>query len=178
MAESTTLARPYAQAIFELAEANKNLPEWSQTLSTLLELMSLESIKLIANSVKVSKQQLNEILKEACGSDIDAQGNNLVSLLIENGRLGLLTEISEVYEELRAEAESTIEAHVTTAFTLDEKQTEQMAKALKARLGRDVNIVSSVDKSILGGAIVRAGDLVIDGSVSGRISKLGQLMNI
>ncbi len=178
MAEATTLARPYAQAIFELALANKTLPIWSKTLVNLLELMNQESIKAISDSVKVSKQQLSDIIRDVCGTEVDDQGKNLIALLIENGRLDLLKDIIVVYEILRAEAESTIEAQVTTAFPLDQKQSDQIAKALKAKLGREVKIVSNVDKSIIGGAIVHAGDLVIDGSISGRLAKLGQSMNL
>lgn len=178
MAEATTLARPYAQAIFELALTNKTLPIWSKTLVNLLEIMNQESIKAISDSVKVSKQQLSDIIRDVCGTEVDDQGKNLIALLIENGRLDLLKDIIVVYEILRAEAESTIEAQVTTAFPLDQKQSDQIAKALKAKLGREVKIVSNVDKSIIGGAIVHAGDLVIDGSISGRLAKLGQSMNL
>lgn len=178
MAESTTLARPYAQAVFELAKAKKKFPEWSQTLADLLSLIRHEPIAKVISSVKVSKQQLIGLLRELCGSGIDEQGKNLLSLLVENGRLGLLDHISAVYEVLRAEAESVIEAEVITAFPLDKAQSAGMTKALKAKLGRNIKIVSKIDKSIIGGAIIRAGDMVIDGSVSGRIIKLGRAINI
>ena len=178
MAESTTLARPYAQAIFELASANNALAHWSDVLNNLIEMMHQEMVASITDSVKVSKKQLISILHDIAGNQIDDQGKNLLSLLIDNGRLDLLPEIKAVYEVMRADAESTVEAHVTTAFELDQAQSDQIASALKAKLGREVKIVTTVDKTILGGAIIRAGDLVIDGSVTGRINKLGQSMNL
>lgn len=178
MAELTTLARPYALAVFELAKSQKKFPQWSETLKDLLAIIRHESVAQIVKSVKISKQQLASLLRDICGSNIDEQGKNLISLLVENGRLQLLEEIRVVYEILRAEAESVIEAEIITAYPLDNTQSSKMSKALKAKLGRNIKIVSKIDKSIIGGAIIRAGDLVIDGSVSGRIAKLGQAMNI
>lgn len=177
MAELTTLARPYAQAVFELANSQNKLADWSGTLNNLVEMMNQAEVAALADNVKVSKQQLTAVLTDLCGSQISDPGKNLLALLIENGRLVLLPEITAVYEVLRAEAEQTIEAEVITAFPMDKAQADKIATALKARLGREVKINATVDKSVLGGAIIRAGDMVIDGSVSGRLSKLDQAMN-
>jgi F-type H+-transporting ATPase subunit delta len=178
MAELTTLARPYAQAVFEMARAKGNYAEWSQNLTDLIAIASNPDVAAASSSTKVSKSVLTEIFIAIGGDAMSAETRNLVALLIENGRLILLPEIAAVYELLRAEAESTIEAEVVSAFPMDKAQEDKIAAALKARLGRDVSISTTIDKNIVGGVIIRAGDLVIDGSVSGRLSKLDHAMNL
>ena len=101
-------------------------------------------------------------------------GKNFIRLLAENDRLALLPDVAGIYESLRAEAEGEIEAHVTSAFELKPDQSDRIAEALAKRLNRKVKIVSSVDKELIGGAIIKAGDLVIDGSLKGRLGKLNQ----
>ncbi|MCK5641384.1 MAG: F0F1 ATP synthase subunit delta, partial [Gammaproteobacteria bacterium] len=93
-------------------------------------------------------------------------------VLADNGRLNVATEIAQGYEEHRAEAEKTVEAEVTSAFPLNDAQVKSMTEALKKRLGREVTLITTVDESIVGGAIIRAGDLMIDGSVSGQLDNL------
>ncbi|MDH5180518.1 MAG: F0F1 ATP synthase subunit delta, partial [Gammaproteobacteria bacterium] len=111
-----------------------------------------------------------------CAKGLDDQGKNFVRVLGENKRLNVVAEIAALYERHRAEAEKVVEAEVVSAFAMSDAQRKQMAEALKKRLGRDVNLVSRVDESILGGAIVRAGDLVIDGSVASKLNKLAHAM--
>ena len=178
MAELVTLARPYAQAIFKLALEKKQLPAWSKTLANLLELVSEKSIAALIKDVTVGKQDLSDVLVEVSANAIDKQGKNLLRLLVENGRLMLLAEIAVVYELLRAEQEGAIEAEVITAFPLTEAMGKKIASALKARLGKKVNINAVIDKSVIGGAIIRAGDLVIDGSTSGKLDKLSYAMSV
>ncbi len=177
MAELTTLARPYAQAIYRLAREQNKLSEWSQTLADLLAVIHQEPVARLIGHAKVDKQQLCGVIDEICAGQVSRQGRNLVALLIENNRLELLPEIAAVYEMLRAEAEGTVEAEVVTAFPLDPEQEKKMAAALKKRLGKEVRLKTRVDRSILGGAVIRAGDMVIDGSTSGKLSKLGYVMN-
>jgi len=178
MAELVTLARPYAQAVYKMAIENKALPHWSETLEKLLQVVSNESIAALIHNTKVSRQELTDVITDVCGDEVDQEGKNLIALLIENGRIELIPEIVAVYEHLRAEAESTIEAEVRTAFPIAADQEQKIAQALKARLGCEVTIKSIVDKSIVGGAIIRAGDLVIDGSVTGKLAKLGHALNL
>ncbi len=178
MAELVTLARPYAQAIFKLAMEKKQLPAWSKTLVNLLELVSEKSIAALIKDVTVSKQDLSDVLVEVSAKAINTQGKNLLRVLVENGRLTLLAEIAAVYELLRAEEEGAVEADVITAFPLTEAMEKKIASALKARLGKKVKINAVIDKSVIGGAIIRAGDLVIDGSASGKLDKLSYATRI
>jgi F-type H+-transporting ATPase subunit delta len=104
--------------------------------------------------------------------DLSGQEQALLSMLRENGKLQLLPEISGLFNELRASAEGTIDATVVSAYALDEAQVSKLAKMLKKELDRDVNISASVDPSIIGGVIIRAGDTVIDGSVAGSLKNL------
>ena len=112
-------------------------------------------------------------MTDVAGDNINDMGKNFLNVLAENGRLNVLAEIAELYEQHRAEAEKTVEAEVTSAFPLSDAQKQQLIDALKNRLGRDVSLVTKTDENIIGGAIVRAGDLVIDGSVSSQLEKLG-----
>jgi len=178
MAELTTLARPYAQAVFTMASDKKALPHWSDTLDKISQIIANEAVASLIDNTKVSRQELTDVITEVCANEVDQEGKNLIALLIENGRIELIPEIVAVYEHLRAEAESTVEAEVRAAFPIAANQEKKIAQALKARLGREVKIKSIVDKSVVGGAIIRAGDLVIDGSVTGKLAKLGHAMNL
>ncbi len=177
MAELTTLARPYAQAVFELALEKKKLQAWTTIFRDLVAVLQQPQIHALMNNVKISRAQLTGVFHDVCGEAVGVPAKNLLALLIQNGRLKLLPEISNVYEVLRAEAESVLEAKVISAFPLTPAQEAEIAAALKVRLGRDIKIKTIIDKTVLGGAIVRAGDLVIDGSVNGSLAKFSHALN-
>ncbi len=172
MAEKTTIARPYAQAAFDVAQAAGNLKAWS----TMLQLVSIvtadASMKDLISNPGVERGKLVNLIIDICGNTLDEAGKNFVRVLGENKRLNVVAEIAALYELQRAEAEKSIDAQVVSAFALSEAQLAEFTKALKKRLGRDINLVAEVDESIIGGAIVRAGDLVIDGTVTGQLNKL------
>ena len=176
MAELTTIARPYAQAIFELAQATDRFKAWSEMLAFAAAVSQDEHMKLAIDSTRFTRPQLAALFAEVCGDQLDEQGRNLVRTLAENRRLALLPEIAAVYEVLRAEAERSIDAQVLSAYPVTGAQQQTIAAALAKRLGRTVRLHISTDKSLLGGAIIRAGDLVIDGSVRGRLAKLASAM--
>lgn len=172
MAELSTIARPYATAVFEIARSAKNYPAWSQQLQLLALIVADEQMRSLIGNAAVTKEQVVKLITEVAGDKLDANGRNLVKVLAEHRRLGVLAEISGQYEVLRAEAEATLDAEVVSAFAVDAAQQQSIASALQKRLGRKVNITCTVDPSLLGGAIVRAGNLVIDGSALGRLEKL------
>ena len=176
MAENSTLARPYARAIFDLAQGEKNLAKWSDVIGLLVTIVSDASMAAAISNPSIAKEKLSTAVISIGADVFDEKAQNLIKLLVENGRLVLVPAIAELYEEYRAEAESTINAEVIVATKLDKAQEQQLAAALKNRLGRDVEISCSIDKSLLGGAIIRAGDLVIDGSVSGQLNKLANAL--
>ncbi len=172
MSDLVTAARPYAKAILELADSDKALAHWSKQLQLMAAVSLDPQLKALIGNPRLTRDEVADIFITACGDDIDEQGRNLIKLLAENGRLALLPELSMLYDKLRADAQGTVEAEVYSAYRLSKEQRIALEEALKKRLGRDVKITSHVDKSLLGGALIRAGDLVIDGSLKGRIEKL------
>ncbi len=172
MAETSTLARPYAQAIFSLALADNNLKAWSDKLALLKEVASNETMAEVISSPDVSDKQVLDLFKDICKDGLDEQGMNFLKLAAENGRLDIIPEIADMFEALRAEAEGSIEAQVISAYAVNAAQKKSIAEALKKKLGRDVTITTKTDKSLLGGVIIRAGDMVIDGSVKTQLEKI------
>ena len=172
MAEKSTIARPYAEAVFSLAKEQSQLKQWSETLQAAAAVAMNDNMQALISNTNVSKDQVANLILDICGSKFSVEGKNLVKLLAENRRLLLLGEIVAQYEELRAEEEKTIDAEVISAFEVSAAQQKQIAEKLKARLGREVSLSCRVDPTLLGGAIIKAGDLVIDGSTKGQIQKL------
>ncbi len=172
MAEKNTIARPYAQAAFEIAQAENDLKAWSDMLQFLAAVAADETMQSVIDNASLDAAKVVDLLLSVCGDKLNDKGKNLVHVLAENRRLNVLPEVAALYETRRAEAEKTVEAEVASAFPLSDAQQKQIAAALKKRLGREVNLVARTDDSIIGGAIVRAGDLVIDGSVTGQLEKL------
>ena len=177
MAELSTIARPYARAVFEQANETGKLQQWSDMLEMLVAVTSDENMAVIIAGTRFSKEELASLIIDICADKLDVQGQNLVRLLAENGRLTVLPEIAARYEILRAEAESTVEAEMLSAMPVSNTEQEKLSEALKQRLGRNVNLKVTIDKSLVGGAVIRAGDMVIDGSASGKLNKLAAAMN-
>lgn len=176
MAENTTIARPYAQAVFELAQAENDYAGWSDAVR-LLALIGTdpEAAEWLA-SPRVSGDQKAALLIDVAGERIKPAARNLVKVLARNQRLTTLAEIARLYEELRNDAEGVVEAELISAQPATEEQQAQVMAALKTRLGREVRLSCSTDASLLGGAIIRAGDLVIDGSARGKLGRLASAL--
>ena len=176
MSELTTAARPYARAVFEMAESAGSLGEWSEMLGFMGAIADNEQVSQLLATPKMAKQAGADAFVQLCDGKLNEQAKSLVNMLAENDRLSLLSEMSTIYEVLKDEAEGSVEALVTSAKVLTETEEKSISKALKKRLGRDVKIKVSVDETLLGGAIIRAGDLVIDGTLKGRLSKMTSVM--
>ena len=173
MAELTTLARPYARAAFEAASSSDGgLAGWSEMLQLAADVAQNPDIQTLLSSPEQDTQYKAGLFLEICGDRLNQAGSNFIKLLAENQRLTLIPEIAQVYEELRADAEKTLEAEMISAFEVSDDQRQQIATALSKRLARDVVLNCTVDQSLVGGAIIRAGDLVIDGSARGKLSQL------
>ncbi len=177
MAEKITIARPYAKAVFELATDEAKLGEWSETLQLLSAISANTDFLVLANNPSVADDNIVELMVSIAGDKLVAGSESLVKLLVHNKRIRVLPEIAEMFDELRAEAEKTIEAEVISAFEVGEAEQKKIKAALKNRLGREVTLTCKIDESLLGGAIVRAGDLVIDGSVTGQLKALTSAMS-
>jgi F-type H+-transporting ATPase subunit delta len=172
MAEAATIARPYAKAAFMSARDAKALPAWSEALRLASGLIADPHIADLVSSPKLSTDQVVSLFAGLGGKEIDAHWQNFVRLLARNKRLDVLPSIAAQYEALRAQYENELDVQVTSAVVLDAEQRAKLAAALKTRFKRDIRITTAVDAGLLGGAVIRAGDLVIDGSINGRLQRL------
>lgn len=176
MAELQTLARPYAKAAFELAQQAQMLAGWSQALDGLAALVKLPQVSALIGHPALERGQLPELLAEALGAPATPQVRALLKLLDENHRLRLLPAIAAQFAAMRATAEARIEVDITTAVDVAPEQARRLSEAVGRRLARTVEIHWNKDEHLLGGAVVRAGDLVIDGSLKGELARLSQAL--
>lgn len=172
MSETMTIARPYAKAAFELAQAGGELKTWSEMLAFASAVVTDERIAALTHDPRVGHARLAGLLLEICGKRLTKEGANFIRLLIDNRRLAVLPEVLQQFEQLRAEAEARVDAEVISAAPLEPEQMQLLAKALQRKLGREVHLTPRIDPALIGGAIVRAGDLVIDGSVRAQLTAL------
>ncbi|HYW04765.1 MAG TPA: F0F1 ATP synthase subunit delta [Gammaproteobacteria bacterium] len=177
MAELTTLARPYAKAVFDLARDDDSLPAWSECLERLAAVVSNEEVQQVIESPRVPADQIVELVLEAAGAEsMGDAGRNLVRLLAANRRLSLVPAMAGLYEEMRAEAEGTVDVEVVSAKPLTDEQQDKIERALAGRLGKKVRLHNRVDEEMLGGAVIHAGDVVIDGSVQAKLGRLASAL--
>jgi len=155
-----------------MAKEQGDYDRWSQMLSFMAAVAHDGELRRVLDSPRLSEEQAAEMFIAVCEDHIDDQGRNFIRLLAENRRLPLLPEITALFEFLRREAEGEIDAEVVSAQEISDEQKKAIAKALKERLGREVNLTTRTDEALLGGAVIRAGDLVIDGSIRGRLNRL------
>lgn len=172
MADLSTLARPYAKAAFELARDAKRFKEWGDALNALAAAVKSPDVGSLIGHPALAKRDLAEVLAQVVVPVLGEEGRSLVRLLVENNRLKAAPFIAEQFEALRAEAESRIDVEITSAVAIPPAQQETLAKAVGKRLSRDVVVEWKTDESLVAGAVIRAGDLVIDGSVKGELEKL------
>ena len=177
MAELSTLARPYAKAAFEYAAQAGELQSWSDSLSTAGSVAQQSNVVDLLSSPSVTAQQQATALIEICGDALDEKGQNFLTVLSENHRLQLLPEISLQFDILKANREKSVDVELIAAHELDAEQQQKLSEALSAKLERKVNMQVRLDKSLLGGAVIRAGDTVIDGSIRGRLAKLAESLH-
>ena len=182
MAENTGIARPYAQAAFEIAREAGQLPAWSDMLHAGAEVVSDNAVVSLIDAPQTNVGKLLELIVGICtaaapGAD-SAQVNNFIRLLQENGRLLIIDEIAQLFDKLKADVENSIDVVLTAAAEVDQAQKTRIAEALKQRFGREVNLHFKLDENLIGGAMLQADDLVIDGTVRTGLEKLAStLMN-
>ena len=172
MAELATLARPYAEAVFELAIDGNDFEPWSNTLNFLSTVIQDPIMESVITNPKVEKETLTHILLDICDEPLDEPGKNLVRMLVYYHRLPAIPQIALQYEQLKAQHEGYIKVDIASAYLVDSSQQQKIEEILKKRLGKNVDISMDVDKSLLGGWVIHAGDQVIDLSVRGRLEKL------
>lgn len=177
MAELRTVARPYAKAAFQKALDLSALDGWSSALEQ-LKVVSLQGkVADLISAPSFTAEAKADRLSNICGDTLTDAQKNFVSVLASNGRLALLPEISNLFEEFKAQQESNLQVVVQTAYELDPATQEKISSALKSKLNSEVTVETSIDATLLGGALIKVGDAVIDGSVKGRLAKLATAMN-
>ena len=172
MAELTTLARPYAEAIARLAKAGNAWSTWSDMLALLTRVAQDENIAALAVHPDVTQAQLLDVLLAVCGKQLSAEGVNFVRLLVENKRIAALPEIARLFEEMKAAEEGVLEARITTAYPLSDAQLVALVARLEARFGHKVSATQEVDSALIGGVVIHIGDEVLDASVRGKLAEL------
>lgn len=172
MAERVTIARPYARAAFEQAVEDGALEQWSQLLEHAAAAISDPDARMAVADPRIDAGEVADVVIAVSGESAGEHGANFIRLLAEQHRLDLLPEIAGLFAMYRAEQERTIDVEVQSAFELDDAAKSKLAAALRDRLGRDVRLHCEIDQELIGGVIVRAGDLVMDGSVRDRLAQL------
>lgn len=172
MSELSTLARPYAEAVFRMAQGDNDLAGWSARLQSLALVVADAQVARLIADPSVAAERVADLIIEVAGADLGERGGNLVRVLAENDRLSLLPEISAQFETLKADAEGTLEATITSAQELTQAQIDDLVAGLKAKFNRAVNVQVAVDPELIGGAVIAIGDQVIDGSVKGRLQRM------
>jgi F-type H+-transporting ATPase subunit delta len=176
MAELTTLARPYAKAAFEYARSANNVQSWFEALEVSAAVAEHDQVKKALAVSGLSAAQKASVFVQVCGDRLDENQQNFIHTLASNKRLALLPFVKALFAKMKAQQEKTIDVEVTAAFELPVDLINKLAQALSAKLDRKVSVQSSVDKSLLGGVVIHTGDMVIDGSVRGRLAKLAEAM--
>jgi F-type H+-transporting ATPase subunit delta len=171
MSQPLTLARPYARAAFELAASTSSLGDWSRKLGFAAQAAAESQVRSLFGNPRVGPAELASLFLPD-GEPADSPFADFVKLLAENHRLPALPEIAALYEQQKREAEKVLQVRLRTATPIDASETAKIREALKRRFGRDIELEQTIDPSVLGGAIIDAGDVVIDGSVRGRLHQL------
>ena len=172
MADMTQVARPYARAAFDLAQAQDTLQAWDDELALLAAIADDDRVRAVLADPRVDRAAKSGLVLDIAEGHLSGEMRNFVQLLAENGRLPVLPAVYAEFAALKAETERRVVAQVVSFRKLTQAQEKQLLDALSARFGCEVDLESSVDESLLGGVVVRAGDLVIDGSVRGQLSRL------
>jgi F-type H+-transporting ATPase subunit delta len=172
MADKSTVARPYAKAAFEEARDRKRLGPWADALRTAAAVVGDPRVESLLGNPRVTPAELADLVTGIAAAQLDEEGGNFIRTLADNGRLAFLPEISTLFDELKSKAEGVIDVTVTSAAPLDEAQQDSLTTALERRLGRTVRLQCATDPTLIGGAVLRAGDLVIDGSLRARLERI------
>ena len=176
MAELATLARPYANAVFTVAKSDGSLERWSRMLALMIAVATDEQVKQLLESPEVSDEQKAFRLADLCGDELNDRGRKFVQVLAHNKRLDIIAEVSAQFEALRAAEEQTLDVEVISAYPISEAESAALRQALARKYAKEVNLTSSVDSELIGGAVIRAGDTVIDGSIRGKLNKLAETL--
>lgn|SRR5512135_1439149 len=178
MAERSTIARPYAEAAFRIADSSGKLPEWATMLAALAEVAGNERVKVAIADPNMPAPKVAGVFISVLAGKLTGEAENLVRVLAENNRLELLPEIRVQFEALKDEREGVVEARIISAFELDAAQRSELTKLLEKHTGRKVRTRVDLDKELIGGVRVVIGDKVIDASVRAQLSALESALKV
>ncbi len=178
MSDVVTIARPYAEAVFARALETDSVDQWADALELISVIAENESIADLMSNPSVSHERKEQLLLEIVAERVDTEANNLLRLLVENNRLLAAPEIAALFQQMKNERAGSMDVDVTSAYVLKPAQKKELAAALKKTFGREVNINSTKDPALIGGIVIRAGDMVIDGSIAGQLSRLANELGI
>ncbi len=174
--ELTTCARPYAKAAFQYALDQHAIDGWSNMLKNSAAVAQNDKINVLLRMPSLTTREKADAFIGVCGDSLDSSGQNFVRKLADNKRITLLPQIAELFEAFKAEQEHSVDTEVLSAFPLSGEQLEKLAVKLRKRLGSEVRMSNTIDPELIGGVVIRAGDMVIDGSVKTRLAKLAHAM--
>jgi F-type H+-transporting ATPase subunit delta len=172
MLETATLARPYAQAAFEHARGSGQVSPWSEGLAFLAALFSDPALRGLVHDPRIGRPRLTQLIFDLAGERLTPDLRNFVRVLLDADRILILPEIARLYALLVAEAAGVVEVEVISAFALEEGQQLAIERAVRRRAGKEIDVKHRIDPALIGGAVIRMGDLVIDASVRGRLQQL------
>jgi F-type H+-transporting ATPase subunit delta len=178
MADRLTIARPYARAAFAEARVAERLEPWSQALAVASQVIRDPRVEALLGNPHVTPAELAQLVSGIAGAQLGAHGENFVRTLAANRRLGYLPEIAAQFDILKDAAQGVADVTVTSAAALNATQQQQLAQALEKRLKRTVRLHAAVDPTLIGGAVLRAGDLVIDGSLRTRLERIAYELTV
>ena len=172
MTDFTTAARPYANAVYDTASESNTIDSWGEALTNLAAVVSDAQMSKLLESPDLGKAEKGELIIKVLGDNLTDKQQNLVKLMAENSRLKLMPDVLEQFEVARAKAENKIEAEITSAFELSDQQISELVNTLKNKLGSDITVTTSIDESLIGGVIIKAGDTIIDASMKSQLDSL------
>jgi len=176
VSELITAARPYARAVFTSATEHNSVDAWSNMLNFCAALSKDVKMQQMMANPSLNLQEAADLFNEVCGDQLNDHGRNFIKILADNDRLVLLPEINQLFQDYRAQSEGAIEAELIAALEVGESQLRAIEASLSERLGKKVTLTSRIDESLIGGAIIQAGDMVIDGSIRGQLDKLANTL--
>lgn len=177
MSEFTTIARPYANAVYQVASETKTEKSWSAALELMSAVVANEDMIVMLDNPRLKKEHKGELFLQVVGNKLSEPQRNLVRLMAENGRLKIMPDVAEQFEVYRAAAEGKIDAVALSAFPLTKKQQSAITQSLKDKLGVEVTLTTSIDESLIGGVVIKAGDTIIDGSMKSQLAMLANALS-
>jgi F-type H+-transporting ATPase subunit delta len=172
MSDFTTAARPYANAVYDIANETSTLDSWSDALANLAAVANDAQVSELLSNPESGKQQKGELVIQILGDKLNEPQQNFVKLMAENGRLSIMQDVQQQFEVARAKAENKVDAEVISAFELSAQQTDELINTLKNKLGCDITLTTTIDESLIGGVVIKAGDTIIDASMKSQLDSL------